>query len=53
MEFWDTEHGIIITEHDLRNEFENLKANGETDAKCFAEYRENCTGKNGTLEIIK
>lgn len=53
MKYWDTEHSVIVTETELREEFEKLSNCGGTDATTFTEYVRNCTGKNGTLEIIK
>lgn len=50
--FRDVETGEILTIHDLQEEFERLKAEGETETKTFQGYLRNCTDKNGTLEII-
>lgn len=51
--FYDTENQKIITETELRAEYETLKRDGETEAKNFGQYLNNCTDKNGTLEVIK
>lgn len=51
--YYDTENQKVITEDELRAEYEVLKKNGETEAENFGQYLNNCTGKNGTLEVIK
>lgn len=49
----DTENGKIITEDDLRIEFDGLKAQSpEEYPYSFAAYVRNCTDKNGTLEEV-
>ena len=50
--YYDTEHDTIITETELINEYEELRRDGETDAPNFTAYVNECTGKNGTLEVI-
>lgn len=52
--FRDTETGNIITEEELKAEFEELK-NGSPEEYnyTFSEYIRNCTAKNGFLEEIK
>ena len=54
MKFYiDTENGKIITEDDLRIEFDGLKAQSpEEYPYSFAAYVRNCTDKNGTLEEV-
>lgn len=49
-DIWDDK---IYTENELRQEFEILKANGETDAENFGQYLNNCLGKNGSLEVVE
>ena len=51
--FYDLEHDKTITVTELKTEFENLRYSGGTDCRTFAEYVNECTGKNGTLEIIR
>ena len=47
----DTESNSIITEAELKTEFEALKAEDpETYNYTFSEYLNNCTSKNGFLE---
>ena len=49
----DTENGKIITEDDLRIEFDGLKAQSPDEySYSFAAYVRNCTDKNGTLEEV-
>ena len=52
MVIYRDEYGYIITEEELRDEFEFFRKRGETEAKNFVEYVRNCTDKNGTLEEI-
>lgn len=47
------EYDNIITEDELKAEFIELKASGDTDAETFTEYVTNCTSKNGTLTIVR
>ena len=50
----DTETGEILTEAQLKEEFEVLKAQQpETYDYTFSQYLKNCTSKNGFLELIK
>ena len=46
------ERGFIMTRPELRDEYEHLKRNSETDAETFNEYVRNCCSKNGTLEVV-
>ena len=49
-----TESGEILTEAQLKAEFETLKAEEpETYNYNFADYIKNCTSKNGFLEVLK
>lgn len=48
--FWDTEAEEIISLNQLKHEFKELKKDGNTEAKNFQEYLNNCLHKNGTLE---
>ena len=49
----DTENGEILTEAQLKEEFEVLKAEEpETYNYTFKEYLKNCTSKNGFLEEV-
>lgn len=50
--FYDTEHDEVITLSQLKAEYEELSANGETEAESFKDYLTNCLDKNGTLEEI-
>lgn len=50
--FYDTEHDEVITLSQLKEEYEELSANGETEAETFKDYLSNCLDKNGTLEEI-
>lgn len=50
----DTETGKIITEQELKEEFEGLqKADPDTYCYTFADYIRNITGKDGTMEEEK
>ena len=50
----DTENGEILTEAQLQKEFETLKAEEPDEYNyTFKEYLQNCTSKNGFLELIK
>lgn len=52
--FKDTNTGEIITEEELRKEFEELeKETPEEYDYSFGNYIRNCTDKNGTLEEIR
>ncbi len=47
----DTENGSLITENELKIEFNSLKAEDpETYNYSFNEYLNNCTSKNGFLK---
>ena len=48
----DTETGELISREKLKDEYTALRAAGETESESFAEYVENCTSKNGTLEVV-
>lgn len=48
--FWDTEAEEIITLSQLKDEYEELKKDGQTEAETFENYLDNCLHKNGTLE---
>ena len=48
----DTERGEELTLTALREEYENLKNAGETEAETFEDYLENITDGNGTCEWI-
>ena len=50
--YYDTESGNILTEEELRKEWEELFRNGETETDTFEGYIRNCTSKNGTLEAL-
>lgn len=50
----DTENGEILTESQLKAEFETLKAEEpETYNYNFYQFIENCLSKNGFLEEVK
>jgi hypothetical protein len=51
--FRDTESGEIITIDQLKQEYEELKASGETEAENFSDYLTNCLDQDGFLEEIK
>ena len=51
--YFNRENYSIITEKQLKAEYEAIKADGGTDAQTFAEYVKNCTSKNGALEPIR
>lgn len=46
----DTENGTIYSREELYKSYEELKANGETEAETFDKYLHNCLSKNGFLE---
>ena len=50
--FRDTENGDILTLSELKAEYEELYANGETETETFRDYLNNCLDKNGFLEEI-
>ena len=51
--FLDIERDEVITLEELRAEFEDLKASGDTESETFEQYLTNCmTKNNGTLEEI-
>ena len=43
------ERGYRLTDEDLRKEYDDLRASGETEAPTYQAYVRNCTCKNGTL----
>lgn len=49
--FYDQD-GNQYTSDQLKKEFQQLKANNETDAQTYQEYIDNATSKNGTLTQI-
>lgn len=49
----DYEHNTIITEKELRAEYEKLRKDGSTEQPNFQSYLREVTGKNGTLEVIR
>ena len=51
--FRDTESGDIITLSQLKAEYEELKASGDTEAESFSDYLSNCLDQDGFLEEIK
>lgn len=51
--YYDIDHDKVLTEDELRKEFNVLNVNGETDAENFGQYINNCIGKNGNLEEMK
>ena len=52
--FIDTESGNIITESELKAEFDEMKAESPDEYNySFGEYIRNCTAKNGFLKEIK
>jgi len=51
--FYDFENYEFLTEIRLRNEFEDLKKSGDTEAETFEQYVSNCNWRNdGNLEEI-
>jgi hypothetical protein len=48
--YHDIETDEVLTEDDLRNEYEWLYKNGHTETPTFKGYLRNCLSKNGTLE---
>ncbi len=48
----DTEYGGEFTLTELREQYEQLKADGNTEAETFDDYLENITDQNGTCEWI-
>lgn len=54
MLYYDSENNEYITTEELKKEFEELKANEDTEAKTFKEYLSNCMYyNNGTLEEVR
>lgn len=54
MLFWDFEREELLTEEQLKLEYEELKSNGGTEAETFTEYLDNCMEwNNGTLELYR
>lgn len=50
--FRDIETGEVLSLDDLQEEFNRLRAEGETETETFQGYLRNITDKNGTVEII-
>ena len=51
IKFRDVEHNEIITLDELKAEYKELYANGETEAETFSDYLDNCmTYNNGCIE---
>lgn len=51
--YHDTESGELITLEQLKKEYEELKATGDTEAETFEIYFRNCTTREGgTLEEV-
>lgn len=51
--FKDIERNILITEDDLKREFDDLKSEDPTEYNYnFSDYIKNCTDKNGFLEEV-
>lgn len=53
MKRYKDENGTVITENELFAEYQELKANGDTEAETFTDYIINCTDGNGTLTEIQ
>lgn len=49
---YEDERGQRITEQELQAEYEEIRANGETDCETYGQYVLECCGKNGTLTKI-
>ena len=50
----DTENGETLTEAQVKAEFEAMKAEDpQTYDYSFEDYLQNCTSKNGFLEVMK
>ena len=50
--FFDIESEETLTIVELEAEYNELKANNETEAETFADYLTNCLSKNGTLQEV-
>jgi hypothetical protein len=51
--FLDYETGNIVGYEDLQKEYEELKANNNTEAESFSQYLSNCMWyNNGTLKEV-
>ena len=49
----DIESGNVVFRNELKQEYESLKRDGETEAETFGNYISNCTTRNGgTLQEI-
>ena len=46
------ERGYYITDKELHDSYEILKASGDTDCETYDDYVRECCGKNGTLTAI-
>ena len=52
--FYDIETEKVITFEELKEEFQQLKASGDTESETFFDYLSNCmTYNNGSLEEIR
>ena len=52
--YLDIEHDKIYTIEELQKQYEELKANGETEEETFSQYLFNCkTENNGVLDEIE
>lgn len=51
-EYLDTTYNKLVTEEQLKSEYEVLIATNRTNAKNFKEYKEGCL-ESGFLELIK
>jgi hypothetical protein len=49
MRVFRDERGQVLTEDELLLEFLHLDAKGETDCEDIMQYKDSCTGKDGTL----
>ena len=47
--YWD-ERGWYVNDEELKDDYEVLKAKGETGCDSFEGYVADCTGSNGTLQ---
>lgn len=49
----DTETGMIYTETEIEKDFAYYYKYLENDPRTFKQYLNDCTGKNGFLELLK
>lgn len=52
MKYHDIYTDEVFTISELEAIYNDLRANGETEAETFRDYFRNCTDKNGALEAI-